>query len=182
MFNKGNMFMSEQVSSTSAQSMMIQLEIVSENNERQVDIADIDEVSRNIVDSLRENGYTVRPHYTGRMGSPVYDVLIHTYHLIHNNEELLVALFTFVTAVITFISNRTKQDVEEKKQHTLAQVEITFPILDDKGTPVTIKASDPEAAITLLKQIKEVSSQETKTVGSENRVKIKINAANKKRR
>ncbi len=173
--------MGEQHSSTSTQNLMIQLEIVSEN-EHQADIADIDEVSRSLVDSLRKNGYTVKPHYTSRMGSPVYDVIIDIYQLIHGNEELLVALFTSVTAVLTFISSHTKQDSKEKKQHTLAQIEITFPMIDDKDRPLTIKAPDPETAITLLKHINDVSSQGVKTVDSGSRVKIKMSAANKKRR
>ena len=173
--------MSEQCSSTSTQNLMIQLEIVPEN-EHQADIADIDEVSRNVVDSLRENGYTVKSQYTGRMGSPVYDVIIDIYHLIHDNEELLVALFTSVAAVLTCISTHTKQDAKEKKQHTLAQIEITFPMMDDKNRPVTIKAPDPETAITLLKHIKDVSAQGVKTVDSGSSVKIKMTAANKKRR
>ncbi|HEU5380892.1 MAG TPA: hypothetical protein VFV38_36175 [Ktedonobacteraceae bacterium] len=124
--------MSEQLSSTSTQSMMIQLEVVPENNEHPVDIADIDEIGRNIVDSLRENGYTVRPHYTGKMGSPVYDVLVHIYHLIHDNEEFLAALFTTVTAVLTFISSRTKRDGEEKNSIHLPKLRSHFPFLITK--------------------------------------------------
>jgi hypothetical protein len=116
----------------------IQLEIIPED-EQQQDLGDVAERSQNMIDYLTRNGCTVTPTYTGRMGSPIYDVLVHAYHIVHSNEELLTALFASLTAMLKLIGDHNKS--RETKNISLVPaptpVEIDLPT---ENGPVTIDA------------------------------------------
>ena len=98
--------MSDQLQ-TSAGSPIIQLEILPED-EQQQDLGDVAEAGEIMLDYLTRNGCTVTPAYTGRMGGPVYDVLVHAYHIIDSNEELLAAMFASLAATLKLISEHNK--------------------------------------------------------------------------
>ncbi len=60
----------------SLQSLVMQLEILP-RDAQQGDIADLDEVGRDIVSQLRQQGLHVEPFYTGnKSGSPIFDIVI----------------------------------------------------------------------------------------------------------
>lgn len=165
--------------STPIQHMTIRLEVLPED-EHQADIAEIDEIGRNVVDDLRRNGYTVRPTYTGEMGGPVFDIIIQTYHIIHDNEELLAALFASVAATLTLINEHNKREEKEKTNHVPNSVEISFPMAD-KDKPLTIQTPDVEMAITILEKLKGTCSKEIKAVAPLTNAKIRIKVPKKKR-
>src|SRR5713226_8238646 len=101
--------MSEQQIFNAPQDIIIQLEIVPED-EQDADIADIEEVSREIVDYLRNSGYTVEPTYSGTKGNPAFDIVVHIYQFIHDNKELITAvLSTSSVAIQCLIKERDRR-------------------------------------------------------------------------
>ncbi|MGH2509999.1 MAG: hypothetical protein ACRDHZ_21675 [Ktedonobacteraceae bacterium] len=169
--------MSDQPQS-SAKSPAIQLEILPED-EQQQDLGDVTNAGQNILDYLNRNGCIVTPTYTGRMGGPIYDVLVHAYHVIHNNQELLAALFASLAATLKLISDHNKS--RETKNTTLTPtptpVEIEMPT--DDG-PVTIKAADAEAAIEMLAQFQQTQPEKVKKLALQSKTKIKVSIPKQK--
>ena len=156
----------------------IQLEIVPED-EQQQDLGDVAEAGQNMIDHLTKNGCTITPIYTGRMGGPLYDIVIHAYHVIHSNEELLAALFASLAATLKLISEHNKHREEKKELLTPAPlpVEIDLPTRDG---PLTIKAPDAETAKKMLEQFKDTQPEIVKKVIPQGKAKIKVSIPKQK--
>src|SRR5690242_17296597 len=115
----------------SAKSPIILLEILPED-EQQQDLGDVAEVGQNMLDYFIKNGCIVTPTYTGKMGGPIYDVLVHTYHIVHSNEELLAAMFASLATALKLISdhNKSKETKNTMLTSTPTPVEIELPTED----------------------------------------------------
>jgi len=163
-------------SSDTPQDNTIQLEIVPEDNQ-QSDIADVEEISREIVDHLRSSDYTVEPTYTGTKGISLFDVIMHVFTTIHNHESLLVAVFTSSSSILQVIIKIRDWRDEKEKTHR-APLEI---ILEVKGKPITIKTSDAESATKLIEQLQHTHPGVTKEIVSGNDIKIKVKVPKKQR-
>lgn len=157
---------------------VIQLEIVPENAQQQ-DLGDVAEASQNIIDYLAKNGCTVTPAYTGRMGGPIYDILVHSYHIIHDNEELLAALFASVATTLKLISEHNKR--EEQKNALLIRTSIPVEIdLPTKDGPITLKAPDAEVAVKMLEQLQNTQPEKRKKITPQGKAKIKVDIPKQK--
>src|SRR5260221_13102469 len=169
--------MSEQLVSPDTQKIIIQLEVVSED-EQQPNIADVEEVSREIVTYLRSNGFTVEPRYTGTKGIPDLDVILHVFHIIHGHEALAAAVFSFASSAIKGIIKvctwRAEKDKTRRKNY-----EITLEVGDK---PVTITSSDIEGATKLVEQLQRTYPEAAKQALSQNNMKIKVRVPKKERR
>lgn len=149
-------------SSPSNQGILIQLEVVSDD-EQQADVADIDEVGRDLFDELTENGYTVKPASTGKKGGgPLFDILLSIPRFVHDNKDWLEGLFD---CLLIAISKRT-----EKEKTKRSPLKIT---LEVNGKPVVIETENPKDAVKLLEE-----AQKTQ----HDAVKIKVRVPKKKRR
>lgn len=152
--------------------IVIQLEIVPEDAQQQ-DLGDVAEADQNIIGYFEENGCTVTPTDTGRMGGPIYDILVHGYHIIHSNEELLAALFASIAATLKLISEHNK--CREQKKALLIPAPMPVEIdLPTKDGPVTIKASDAESAIKLLEQLQNIEPEKVKKITPKGKAKVKV--------
>src|SRR5450755_3032463 len=120
--------MSNQQAFKAPSDLVIQLEIVSED-EQYPDIADIEEVSREIVDYFRENGYTVEPTYTATKGNPTFDIIVHIYQIIHDNKELITATFSTASLVLQYLL-KERDGRAEKEKTQRSPLEITFYVND----------------------------------------------------
>ena len=146
--------MSNQQFTTNPQEIRIELEIVPEDDQLSND-TDVEEVSREVVDYLRSSGYTVEPAYTGIKGNPVFEIVIHIYKAIHDNEALLAAIFTSLPSILQCIMKVRDRRAEREKTHR-APLEVT---LEVDGEPMTIKSSDAESVSNLLKQLHRAQSE-----------------------
>jgi len=163
---------------TSARSPFIQLEILPED-EQQQDLGDVAEAGQNMLDYLVRNGCTITPTYTGRMGSPIYDVLVHAYHIIHSNEELLAAMFASLAATLKLISEHNKPKEAKRSLLIPSQmpVEIDLPMKDGA---VTIKAPDAETAIKLVEELRNTQPEKMKKVTPQSKAIVKVSIPKQK--
>jgi hypothetical protein len=169
--------MSNQRSPLTTQGLTIQLEVVAEDEQQ--DIADTDEIGRSFFEHLRENGYTVTPAHTGRKGGePFLDILLQIPQFLHDNKDLLVAMFESVTLVLQclFIARDKRAEREKAKRAPLR-----FTLLVD-GKPLTIEAADVKDAAKLVAQFQKLYPDEAKKVTMQSKMKIKAHASKKKRR
>ncbi len=156
----------------------IQLEIVAED-EQQQDLGDVAEAGQNMLDYLTGNGCTVTPTYTGRMGGPIYDVLVHAYHTIHSNEELLAAMFASLAATLKLISehNKPKEGGKSLLIPSHMPVEIDLPTKDGA---ITIKAPDPETAIKMVEEFRNTRPEKIKKVTPQSKATVKVSIPKQK--
>lgn len=174
--------MSEQLDSHPTQDIAIQLEIVAEDADRE-DVADVDEVARDIVDHIRNSGYTVKPKYTGKMGGPVFDLLMQIGTMLHDNRELIAgaaASLECVSATLKLIKGYTEQHKEAKNPLPLAPTEVEITIPTTTG-PWTIKAPDVETAIETVKQLPATEPEKVKKITSHS-PHVKTSVARRRRR
>lgn len=77
--------------SSQLQAFIIRLEVIPEDKQ-QVGSADVEIVSRYLVDQLRNDRYTIQPPSTGRKGSGfVFDILLQIPPFLHDNKDWLFA-------------------------------------------------------------------------------------------
>lgn len=169
--------MNDQASS-SVSNTIIQLEIVPEDVQQQ-DIGDIAEASQNLIDYIEKNGCTVTPAYTGRMGSPIYDILVHSYHILHSNEDLLAALFASVAATLKLISEHNKHREQKNTLLTPALLPIEIDLPTKEG-PITLKAPDAETAVKMLEQFQNTQLEKERKVTPQGKAKIKVDIPKRK--
>ncbi len=168
--------MADQELSIVSQDIIIQLEIVSEDDQ-QPDSPDVEEVSREIVDALRSSGYTVEPTYTGTKGPPAFDIVVHIYNVIHDNEALLTAVFMTTSSILQCIMKVRDRRAEKEKTHR-APIEIS---LEVNGKPLTVKASDVEDATKLVEQLRHTHPEAAKQALPQTNVKTRVQVPKKKR-
>jgi hypothetical protein len=167
--------MSNQQAFKAPSNLVIQLEIISED-EQYPDIADIEEVSREIVDSLRENGYTVEPTYTETKGNPTFDIIVHIYQAIHDNKELITAMFSTASLAVQYLlKERDRRAGKEKTQRS--PLEITLYINDhavslDTSNPTEL-AKQPQIAL---------PKKADRVADSQDKARIQIRVPKTKRR
>jgi hypothetical protein len=169
--------MSDQASSSAAHPS-VQLEIVPEDLQQQ-DLGDVAERSQNIIDYLHKNGCKVTPAYTGKMGGPLYDLVVYSYQIIHSNEELLAALFASVAATLKLINEHNKREKQENTGLTPAPlpVEIDLPTKDG---PITLKAPDAETAVKMLEQLQMKHPEKIRKVTPQGKATIKVSIPRQK--
>ena|SRR2546429_7264183 len=168
--------MSDQQFTITPQDIIIQLEIVSED-EQQPDSAEVEEVSREIVDALRSSGYTVEPTYTGTKGNPAFDIVVHIYNIIHDNEALLTAVFMTTSSILQCIM-KVRDWRAEKEKTRRAPIEIT---LEVNSKPLTIKASDIGNATKLVEQLQRTHPEVAQQGFPQTNVKTRVQIPKKKR-
>ena len=163
--------------------VVLLLEVAAED-EQQINIADVDEVGRSIFDYLRENGCTVKPHYTGSMGSPIVEIIpqtvqtiTQTYQVIHSNQDLLAAFFAFIAATLEILRKYQERREKEKERIVSGDVILTIPTTD-KNSPLIIEAPDAETAIKMFEQLK-ITHHDKITPHS---TRMKLNVSRRKRR
>jgi hypothetical protein len=164
------------------QSITIQLEIVPEDAQQQ-DIADVDEVGRNIVDYIRERGYSVKPAYTGKMGGPLFDIFMQAYMVLQDNREVLAtaaATLEFLSATLGFINDHKREPEKEKPQLISAPMLIEISIPTSEG-PWIVKAPDAETAIKVIEQLPVTSPEKLKKVIRHGKTKITTIVPKRKR-
>ena len=154
--------------------LVIQLEIISED-EQYPDLADIEEVSREIVDTLRENGYTVEPTYTATKGNPTFDIIVHIYQIIQNNKDWIAAMFSTVSLALQFlIKERDRRAEKEKTQRS--PLEITL-YVNDRAVSL-----DPNSHVILIKQAESaIAEKEGEAKNSQDKARIQIRVPKTKR-
>src|SRR5260221_3412810 len=106
--------MTEQ-SSNSIDTLAVRFEIIPEELQ-QLDIADLDEVGQELVDELRKNQFSVNPAYTGKKGGPVYDILLQIPQFIHDNREVLLAIFDSIALTLHCLLLVRDRRVEREKE------------------------------------------------------------------
>ena len=162
---------------TQTQSMTIQLEVVPEDEEQE-DIADTDEVRQSLVDELRSSGYTVNPAYTGKKGSPLFDILLQIPQFIHDNREVLLTMFDSLAVVFQcFLRVSEKRPEREKAQRAPLEFK-----LEVNGKTVTITAPDAESGMKILEKLQSTYPEEAKNLTPRSNIKIKAKVPKKKRR
>ena len=151
---------------SSNQSMVIQLEVASDD-EQPADIADIDEVGRSLFDQLTQSGYTVKPASTSmKGGGPLYDILLTMPQFLQDNKDWLLASMPLVLECLLIVRKRHA----EREKAMRPPLKIT---LEVNGKPVIIEGNDPQEMVKLLKQLQ---------VTQNNKVRIKVRVPRKKRR
>ncbi len=168
--------MDDQEHANSHQSMSIRLEILPEDTQ-QIDIAEIDEIGRNIVDQLKQDGCNVEPFYAGsKGGGPIFDIVVHIYRVIHGNEELLAAIFASISLALQgIIKERERRTAREKAQRD--PFEITL-YVDNK--PLKIQTPDTQSAVKLVEQFQNSYPNEAKKVTVKSSVSIQVQVPKKK--
>lgn len=152
--------------------IVIQLEFASDG-ERHSAIADIEEVSRYMVDYLRSRGFTVEPPYTGsKGGTTIFEIVVPIYQTIHDNEELLVPLFTTVSLALQGIHIVLNQHFGNES----APYPGTTIYLN--GKPLNWVAED---VTRMIAQIQSTYPEEISRVHPQNSVKIKVPVPKRKR-
>jgi hypothetical protein len=169
--------MSNQQDSQIPQNIIVQLEVVPED-EREPDIADIDEVGRSLFEQLTNSGFTVTPTPTGRKGGePLFDILVQVPQFLQDNKDWLLAILNTLPPVLQclLIARDSRAEKEKAKRTPL---KITLQV---DNTVLTIETSDEKDAETLLKHFP-IHLEETKKITSPGNVKIGVHVPKKRRR
>lgn len=159
----------------------LQLEIIPEEAEEEV--ADIDEVARSIVDHIRSNGYTVQPKPTGKMGGPVFEILMQVAMMLRDNRELIAtatASLEFLAATLGLIKDHTERREEHKNGPVLVPTTIEITVPTSHG-PWTIKAPDIETAIKVVKELPVTEPEKIPTITSHEAIRVRPYVARKRR-
>jgi hypothetical protein len=148
--------MESQQDSATSQPIKLTLEVVSEDPLNS-DPALVDAIGRDTADSLRSEGYTVQPVYTGTRGGPFVEVitfLTQTASIAWANKEALIAdvsgLVTIIGAAAAVI-NKARQAYEKRVgKDTAGQYPITLTLeIDSMSIPFAV--SDVESAEDIVK-------------------------------
>ena len=138
--------MSNPQSSPLAQNVLVQLEVISEEDERETDIADINEVGRTLFEQLTLSGYLVKPTLTGRKGGqPLFDILLQITQFLHENKDWLLA--SIPPLLECLLIARDKRAEREKTKRSPLKITL---IVNDK--PMLVETADPKEAIKLVEQ------------------------------
>ena len=173
--------MSNQQSSHTPQNMKIQFEVVPDDGQP-ANIADTDDVGQSLVDQLRNNGYSVTPASSENdereKGGPIFDILVQVPQFIHDNKDVLLAVFDSITLTLQCIlSGRERLAQKEKIQRT--PLKITLQV---DGNSITIETANSESAIKLLEHFQNTYPEEAKKVTPKSHVKIKVKVPKKRHR
>lgn len=159
------------------ETIVIQLEVISED-EQQPDIADIEEISREIVDYLRSNGYEVEPGYSGTKGIPGFEIVMDIYSSIHSHEALVAAALSFASSSLQCIIKVCDWRVQKEKKLRQTPYEVS---LEVNGKSLTITAPDVESATKLVERFQQIHPEKVKQL-SQGSMKIKVRVPKKQRR
>ena len=166
-----------QQSSHPMQTIAMRFEVIPEEMQ-QLDISDIDEVGQELIDELRNNGYSVNPAYTGKKGGPVYDILLQIPQFLHDNRELLLAIFDSIALTLHCVLLVRDRRTEREKERR-APLEFT---LELDGKPITITVHNAESGVKLLESFQKAYPEETKKLTSTSSIKARAKVPKKKRR
>jgi hypothetical protein len=161
----------------SIQGSTIRFEVLPEEGQT-VDIADVDEVGQELVDELRLNHYSVDPAYTGKKGGPAYDILIQIPQFIHENREILLAMFDSISLTLQCLLLARDRRAEREKER---RAPLVF-TLDVNGKPITITAQNAESGAKLLESFQQAQPEEAKKVTVASNVKLKARVPRKRHR
>jgi hypothetical protein len=157
--------------------MVIQLEVVSDD-EHPADVADIGEVSRELVDELRKKEYIVSPAYTGKKGGSVFDIVLQMSQFICDNKELLAPLFESITLTLQCLFMVHNQRAErERERRALLEFRLEL-----DGNPITITVHNVKDAVELLKCFQEIYPEAAKKLTPASSIKVKAKVSKKRRR
>jgi hypothetical protein len=170
----GNILMSDQQTAPIPQDITVRLEIVPEDGQ-EVDITDIDEVSREIVDSLRDIGYTIEPVPTGAKGIyPAYDIVV---HVIEHHEQLLTAIIVAVSTAVQGVMRVTDWMRMRRKQKALdTPLKVT---LEANGRPVTVEGSSVEEVTKVIQHLQQDTGKE---ITAQSGVKMRVQVSRRSHR
>jgi hypothetical protein len=153
--------MSHQPKSVSPEGFSIKLEIVPEDPHN-ADLALIDAIGRDTSDTLRRDGCTIEPIYTGQRGGFLVDVLIPTLTAIWAQKDVILAdgsaLVTILMPVVLIIKHLL--DVQEKRlgKESMQQSAIKITVEID-GEPISVEAPDLQTADAAMKLARRFQSQ-----------------------
>jgi hypothetical protein len=140
--------MEHQTNTQNTQPITIELEFLPEN-EHDPNPAAVSEAEYTIVSTLKQNGYTVQPIYTGKRGDFLFAiplVLPLIGQAIAANKDLLIELLKTIEPIIEYIfKDRDKKAPADKTQPPV-KVDITI-----DGASISVEAPDVESAERLVK-------------------------------
>lgn len=157
--------MNDSKASSQSQTFTIQMEVIPDD-ENQVGSADIEAVSRYLVDQLRNDRYTIQPTPTGRKGNgSVFDILLQIPSFLHENKDWLFASIPpFFQCLLLAHDQFAKR---EKTKH--APLSFKFKV---NGQPVVLETSDPKEIAEVVKHLQTAFPQP---------VKVQVSVSKKKR-
>jgi hypothetical protein len=175
--------MGSQQDSTASQSITLTLEVVPENP-LDSDPALVDAVGYDTTNALRNEGYTVKPVYTGRRGSPLVEIitfLSQTLATAWANKEILIAdvsgLVTILTAAAAIVSKARQAYEKRVGKDTAQQYPISF-TLDINGMLVPFAVSDAASAEEILQMAQRLQASHPALKGTDpSRDKVGVKAS-----
>ena len=172
------------------------LEIIAEDPHDADPIA-IGEVGREIIDEMKQDGFNVKPKYTGQRGGleMLFEILLHVQNTaqaigvdIYNDRDVianLTKILGYVSPVVMFALNARKKKME--KQATTTQtsaqeqsIKVNI-VIDGASVPVEVSnLKDAEAVLELAKKLHSAHPKVNATPQSE--VKVQAVVPKKERR
>lgn len=162
--------------SDGSDNLKITLEVVPEDSQ-EADPALVDTIGRDAVDMLRNEGYTLKPVYTGQRGGFLINIIVtlwtHTDAILADGSAL-VTIFTPIVLIAQHLHNAYKKRSEknnEQQRHIKLATEID-------GVPFSIEAPDLETAEAAMKLAQRFQTQHP-TVAAKvtNRSNFKVKAS-----
>ena len=176
--------MSLQQESDDPISLTITLELAPENS-HDADPALVSAVGRDTADALRNDGYTIKPVYTGQRGGFLIDVVMPVLTAAWTQKDIiladgsgLVTIFTPVVLIARHLQEVHQQHVE-KEAVQQSPIKITAEI---DGAPIAIEAPDletAEAAMKLARRFQTEHPAVASKVTSQSKTKLKGNVPKK---
>jgi hypothetical protein len=145
--------MNFQSDSESSGNLTLTLEVDSQDLQN-ADPALVHAIGRDIVDVLRNDGYTIKPVYTGQRGGFLVDIVIPFFTTTWAQKEViladvgaLVTIFTPVVLVAKHLQEAHKQNIgKDAAQQSPIRI-----IAEIDGAPIAIEAPDLETAEAAMK-------------------------------
>jgi hypothetical protein len=161
--------MAEHNASLPPQTVTIRLEFV-DTDPHQPDPATRGEVARRAVHELRSEGYTVQPAYTGTRGGDVFEIIRQVVQQIQDNQELLTALVSLATPIIThFLGRRASKANSRQKIEKNIEVEVAVDHMS-----ADVRSEDAEDADRLLARLLQVHPNLAQTVTPSSTFSVRV--------
>jgi hypothetical protein len=131
--------MPERPTSPPPHTIAIGLEFV-DADPRHPDPATTGAMARRAVDALRAEGYTIQPAYTGTKGGEWFDIIRQGVQMIQDNRELLTALVSLATPIITyFFQRRASQERASQPTSTLVTVNSVEVVIENQPIEICVE-------------------------------------------
>ena len=164
--------MGSQQDSAASQSIILTLEVVPENP-LDSDPALVDAVGYDTTSALRNEGYTVKPVYTGRRGSPLVEIITFLSQALATaweSKEILIAdvsgLVAILTAATAVVSKVRKAYEKRVGRDTAQQYPISF-TLEINGMSVPFSVADTASAEEIIQMAQRLQASHPALKGTD---------------